>query len=508
MEGRRMMPKRMAVVTALAGLLTAVLVVSPGDAVTHQPRLEWGDCGPDVPAQYECAMAAVPLDHRKPRGRTTEIALIRLPAPDRQNRIGSVFVGHPFGTFDFIASSPPGALAGFRRFDVIGYDGRGAARSGDPVDCDTDRSQWQPFTSRATVDPKAMVAAAREYGRRCLASDGALLPHLSTAAMARDLDLLRAAVGDAKLTYLGASQGTFIGATYAAMFPGRTRAMVFDAPVDAETWRDRPLDAFRDQAVSTEDVLDRFFAACAAEPAECGFGAGDPRRAFERLLRRLDRHPVASPDPADPEPVDGDAVRIAANEASYSPSFWAPLATALADAERGDLRALHRAARHGFANGLVNDPVSATTNLWHANLAADSTFPRSVARYLRQGAENRRLFPHIGSGVLASGYDLMIPGRWPVRPAESYRGPFRNSAKNAPVLLIGGTHDPATPYSWAKRLTADLGNARLMTYDSDGHGALNDGDPCLLLPVLRYLTDGTLPPAGTVCHQQFDPFPG
>jgi pimeloyl-ACP methyl ester carboxylesterase len=503
-------------VLGLVGAAVAALLAPPGPANAHRPsvpQLSWGTCDAGVDPVYQCATAVLPMDYRHPRGRTVEVALIRLPASDPEHRIGSVFIGHPFGTFDLVAGSPPGALAGFTQFDVIGYDGRGAGRSGERIDCDTDRSLWQPFTTRETrpgvLDPATMVKAAGEYADRCVRAHGELLRHLSTATMARDLDLLRTAVGDQKLTYVGISQGTFIGSTYASMFPGRARAMVFDAPVDASTWRDRPLQAFRDQAAESEDVLGRFFTSCAAHQPACGFGGADPRAAYDRLVARLDRHPVPSPDPSDPYPVDGDDVRVATNEALYSPRFWAPLADALARAEAGDVSAIRTAARQGFGNGAINDPVSPDINLWLANIALDSGFPHKVRDYLYAGARNRRTYPHFGSGILSSGYDLMIPGRWPADSPDVYRGPFRNPSYAAPILVVGGTHDHATPYAWAVRLTKDLGNARLLTYESEGHGALTDGNPCVLISALTFLTDGrTLPAPGTVCTQTTQPFPG
>lgn len=492
-------------------LVAAVLslVAVPAEAGVAVPVLRWGPCDGDVPAVYQCATAKVPMDYARPHGRKVELALIRQPATDTEHKIGSLFLAHPMGMFDFVASAPPGAFAAFGKFDVISYDGRGAARAEPAIDCGIDRSLLTPFGTRQTrpgrIDVPAMVRAARQYGEQCEQAAGELLPHMSTAVMARDLDLLRRAVGDEKLSYVGISQGTVIGATYAAMFPGRVRAMVFDATVDSSVWMNDPLRAFDDQDRSTEDVIRRFLRACAAAADACRFGGGRPAAAFDKLVRYLDKHPQPSPDPADPFPVDGDDVRVATNEASYSPSFWAPLAEALADAEHGDYTKLRAAARHGYTpDGTINDPVNPAYNLWRANVTADGRFPHDIGTYLSYGRRRAQQHPRLGAG-----YSLMIEGLWPSKPAEVYRGPFRNSSANGPVLVIGGTHDPATPYSWSKTMTNRLGNARLLTYDSDGHGALNDFDPCVLGPVLALLDDGhTLPPAGTVCTQDFDPFGG
>ncbi|WP_405059053.1 alpha/beta hydrolase [Kribbella sp. NBC_01505] len=501
--------KRLGIAVGLAALMAGLL--SPGPANGASAGLVWGACEGDVPVVYQCATATVPLDFRQPHGKKIELALIRQPASDVEHKIGSMFLAHPLGTFDLMVDAPPGAFAAFSRFDVIGYDGRGAARAKPAVDCKTPRSLWDPFTTKATapgrVDVDKMVRAADRYGQDCLKRNADLLPYLTSAAMARDLDLLRAMVGDERLTYVGMSQGTIIGATYASMFPARVRAMVLDSPADPAKWRDQPLRAFREQMAETEDVIGRFLKACATAPA-CGFGAGGPKAALDRLIKNLDSRPLPSADPADSLPIDGDDVRAALNNATYSPAFWADLADALAKAERGDGSAIRHAARFGFGDGPGNDPVSVENNLWEASLAADSKFPSTIGPYLRSGREGARDFPYAGTNATSTGYGLLIPGRWPVKGKDAYRGPFHNPSWAAPILVIGGTHDAATPYKWAKTLTKDLGNARLMTYESDGHGALNDGNLCLLIPALSYLTDGrTLPPQGTVCQQDFDPFP-
>lgn len=494
-----------AVIAALLAPVTASAHGSSKTTSTPVPVLAWGPCDGDVAPVYECVTAKVPLDYKRPRGKTVELALTRQPASDQAHKIGSVFLAHPLGMFDFIAEAPPGALAAFTRFDVIGYDGRGIGRARPALDCHTDRELMKAFGTAEKLDVPAMVKAADKYGKQCEKAAGDLLPHLSTMTMARDLDLLRQAVGDTKLTYIGISQGTVIGATYASMFPGRVRAMVFDAVVDVPLWVNDPMRAFREQTAETEKVLTRFLDACAAHRDTCEFGAGKPRAAFDKLIKRLDRQPQPSPDPADPFPVNGDDVRAAALEMSYSPTFWAPFARGLADAERGDYTTLRRQARNGFGSGgVINDPVTPSFNLWYANVAADGRFPHKVKDFVRYGLENRQRFPHFGAG-----FDLLIPGRWPAEQAEVFRGPFRNPASNPPILMIGGTHDGATPYHWAQRMTEQLGNARLLTFDSDGHGALNDGDPCVLIPVFTFLTDGTtLPPAGTVCTQRYEPFGG
>jgi pimeloyl-ACP methyl ester carboxylesterase len=285
------------------------------------------------------------------------------------------------------------------------------------------------------------------------------------------------------------------------MFPGRARAMVLDSPVDAATWRDRPLETWREQGVAFENTLDRFFAACAAHQDRCGFGGDDPEAAFGALVDRLDRVPLPAPDPAsDSQPVDGDEVRLATNDAMYDPSFWAPLAAALAQAETGDGSLVRQ-----LAAAAINDRVSPTINRFFANNAVDQTYPDDVETLAQEGRHGYGLFEHFWAEAAHINF---VAGRWPVQSRDVFDGDFHNPDDATPIVIIGGTHDPATPYQWAERLAIDLGNARLITYESDGHGASNDLNPCVLGPVLTYLVDGaTLPPDGLVCEQELEPFP-
>lgn len=466
---------------------------------TPVPTLDWADCSDG----FQCATAEVPLDYPKPRKDTIDIDLVRRPAADPEHRIGTIFLGHPLGTIDLIHQLPPPVFDILGNFDVVAYNGRGTGPTS--IDCGIDEELLQPFTSNATrpgaEDFDAMVAAADEYGRRCLDAHGDLLSHMSTATMARDLDLLRAAVGDEKLTYIGTSQGTDLGATYATMFPARTRAMVFDAAVDAATWRDRPLEAWREQDVSYENEFDRFFTACATHQEACGFGGDDPETAFDTLLARLDRTPIPSSDSGHPGPADGDDVRLAARDSMLDPRRWPRLAAALVQAESGDGTIIQQ-----IVDDAIENPVSPEFDAFVANVAVSQRYPRNLDAVVHETAHRYGLLDHLW----ASGQHVsLVAHRWPVRSGDTFRGDYENPTTSPTILVIGGTHDPATPYQWAERLTHDLGNARLMTYQSDGHGALNDLDPCLVVPVVTYLINpAALPPEGHTCGQLFEPFAG
>jgi hypothetical protein len=290
-----------------------------------------------------------------------------------------------------------------------------------------------------------------------------------------------------------------VGATYTSLFPGRTRALALTGAVDADAWANRPFEAVREQTAGFEHGLDRFFLACAAHPEVCGFGGRDPETAFDDLLERLDRRPIPAPGSQSGHELDGDDLRVAAVRGVLSPFLWPRLASGLIQAQQGDGSILRTMVDGFYAGETQGHDVSLAT------LALDQRYPRRVEPFLDAGRQAARLFPHFGS--FNNGYNELPIGLVRARRGDAYRGPFRHSAASPPALVVGATHDPNTPYAWAKRLTADLGNARLLTFRSDGHDALGTGNPCLIGHLLAYLEDGVLPPEGASCERE-PPFEG
>lgn len=269
--------------------------------------------------------------------------MIRRLAPDQENRIGSLFVnpGGPGGSgLDFVKDAPGAAFDLFSRFDIVSWDTRGDGASRPVIDCTTDAqdeaARLEGLVRPATADRAELVAAARAFTRGCEKGANGLLPHMSTADTARDLDLMRAAVGDEKLTYIGLSYGTLIGATYSSLFPERVRAMVADSPVDPDGKVNRPRSNKREQAVANEFGYRRFFAACAAAGDRCGFGGADPQQAFDDLIARANKTPIPAPNAPLPTRVTGDDILIALVDLVIAKSTWPLMAAALASAEAGD----------------------------------------------------------------------------------------------------------------------------------------------------------------------------
>jgi pimeloyl-ACP methyl ester carboxylesterase len=502
MYGWTPFPKRwlLAMLFAAAAI---VLIAPQAQAATGQgtngsvPELDWQPCQDD----FECATARVPLDHDRPSGTKIELALVRDPASDPGERIGSLFFnpGGPGGSgVNFLRGAPKFArdLVG-RRFDLIGFDPRGVGASEPTIDCKVDQETAgvypQPFT-RPDSDLAAHVRRARTYVNRCASLNGRFIKHVSTADVARDLDLLRAAVGDRKLSYVGISYGTMIGATYASLFPGKARALVLDSAIDAETWARRPFDAFREQSASDENVLDRFFGACARLQEVCGFGGEDPEDAFDDLSERLDAQPLAVPGG---RPVDGDDLRWVAYDSMYSQSVWPPFAAALRGVEAGDGQLMRQLVDDSYGRR-PDGSYDPTYDAYFAVTSLDQDYPRNVQPFLEAGRHSYSLFDHVWFN---SGYNELPQGISPYESRDVFRGPFRHSPASPPAFVIGGTHDPATPYKWSRRLAADLGNARLVTVRGNGHGTITELNPCVVGPVLDYLENGTPPADGLTCHR-------
>ncbi|HEY1273313.1 MAG TPA: alpha/beta hydrolase [Thermoleophilaceae bacterium] len=471
-------------------LLLALLgLAAPRAMASGTPDLQWVACYEG----FECATAHVPRDYARPHGAEFELALIRKPASDREHRLGSLFFnpGGPGGSgVDFVRFAPPAALERFsERYDLVGFDPRGVGAS-TPAATDCLPSYGPHFIRPETLDVHALRASARDHVRSCLAANGEFLPWLTTANVARDLDRLRIGVGDAKLNYLGLSYGGLIGETYTTLFPRRTGAIVIDSPSDGEAWIKHPLEGVREQEASFELSLDRFERWCALDYPGCPLGADDPETDLDALVERLNAAPI--PDGAGGT-VHGDDVLLAAEESLYSRFAWSPLAGALASAAGGD---------GSGVRALAGESAGALASAYPAYMMNEGRYPRRLAPFLDANEHAYALSPHFW---WARGYEWAGVTRYPLAPRGAFYGPFRHSPKARTALVIGGTHDPAAPYLWARRYVADLGNARLLTYESDGHGAITDLNPCIVGAVLAYLETESLPAEGASCTQAVQP---
>ncbi|MET8543232.1 alpha/beta hydrolase [Kitasatospora sp. NPDC004799] len=470
---------------------------APALRALYDQRIDWRRCpgedgtDPDA-AAARCATLKVPLDYADPGGRTVEVALAMVPAADRKRRLGALLLnpGGPGNSGVELVRRSWRSYQGplHDRYDLVGFDPRGAGDT-TPVHCldDRTRDRWD-----ATDDP------AYDHGRilaeACRARHADLLPHLGTRDTARDLDVLRGALGERRLDFLGSSYGTHLGARYAEQFPERTGRLVLDGAVDhgAPTAR-----LGIEQAAAAEAGLRAFAAACATEdgPA-CPLGA-DPAAAPQRLARFLDglrEHPLRAADGRTLTAALGwDAARDVLADGHRSwPRLREALDPAVTRGEAEGLLALADGADGRGEDGRYRTPADA----YAAISCADGPPPPTEAELGPALAELAARAP------LTSGHDpvgtLLDPDcrAWPFRSPEPPR-PVR-APGSAPLLVIGSTGDPVTPYVWAQRLAAGLEHGVLLTRDGDGHTGY-DKSGCVRAAVAGYLVDGRLPAAGARC---------
>jgi pimeloyl-ACP methyl ester carboxylesterase len=495
----------------LAAAVCSLLVAAPAASADTANGLQWTDCSQVPDAVVQCATQTVPLDYDKPDGKTIGIAVARVPAKDQAHRIGSLFFnfGGPGGTqVDYLQATAGQGLfdALNQRFDIVGFDPRGVGQSTPSIDCkvnqETQGLYSQPFPTPLTVDLARLLAKDQRYLRRCAALNGDILSHVSTADTARDMDVLRKAVGDSKLSYLGFSYGTFLGTTYAALFPNRFRALVLDGPLDADEYLSDPLKGTNEQTAAFERAVSRFFRACAANQTAClGFGGEDPEDAFDQLVDAANAAPIpAAGYTPDPRPIDGDDLNAAAAVSMYAKQFWPVLAVGLASAAAGDGSVIRAIVDELFYG---RDPDTGTydpgSDRFVAIYGAEAHWPTDVGTYVREGEQAWGSFDHV---YFNHGYTELNFGLWPATAQDTYEGPFHVKASAPTPLVVDTTYDPATPYRGGLKLARELGNSRLLTMRGDGHTAYGGNSPCIDAAVNAYLIDGTLPPVGTSCRQE------
>lgn len=485
-----------------AGVALVAGAAGPGAAVADDAELAFEPCGD---AGAECATAQVPRDYARPGGPTLDVAVARVKATDPQRRIGTLFFnfggpGAPAAAYvEAIGADLFPTLSD--RFDIVGVDPRGTGDTEGAIDCRVDQEELgvyaQPFTTPLNLDVSRLVRDDQRYIQRCLQrNDTSLLPSVSTANTARDMDWVRDALGERKLSYLGFSYGTFLGATYASLFPNRYRALVLDGALDADRYINRPLESLREQTSGFERALGRFLAACEGDQEACsGFGGEDPWMAFDELIERADAQPL----PADQgRPVDGDDIRAGSAQAVYAKQYWDDLGAALVAGEAGD-GTLLREWTDRFYGREADGSYDPLLDRYFAIGALEQRYPRDLRTYLEAGDHSWGLFDH---AYWNHGYTELAWGLWPIEPRGVFRGPFRAARRGPTVLVVGTTYDPATPYRGSVRLVRQLGNARLLTMRGDGHTAYGGNSACIDRAVDGYLEGGVVPAEGATCRQE------
>jgi pimeloyl-ACP methyl ester carboxylesterase len=475
--------------------------------------IAWTSCDPPKSDGHhlECAKVPVPLNWNRPNGKKIELAVIRYLASRPEERIGSMFVnpGGP-GLSGVELARDAGAdfdVLGRGRFDVVSWDPRGTNGSS-PVECFTSTAArdrfWQGVTIPTTAaESQAYQRKAVELARRCGEVSGELLAHLSTADTARDLEALRKAVGDRLLTYVGLSYGTWIGQTYANLFPGRVRAMMLDGNVDVVDSTNSAEARTVNNVSFADEVFEQFQAACqSAGPAHCALaGHGETvAQRVARLFAAARRAPIPAPNAHPPGQLSYSHLLVSTFNPLRLPADWPQFAADLDAAANGDATNLETNVRQlltpeGFAGATTSAAISCVDG--PANRPS-TAWPEVIDDFTDAG----NLW-----GALA-GWWLWAPcaSNWPAHSTDRYTGPW-NATTKTPILLINARYDPASGYRNAQVAERRLGNAVLLTLNGYGHPSYQVPSACIDEWRVRYLVDLVTPPRGTVCQPDHTPFP-
>lgn len=446
------------------------------------PSLDWRAC-----SGGDCATVTVPVDHADPDGEQLDIALIRTSTARAGDRIGTLLLnpGGPGGSGIEMARYLllPDAITA--RFDIVGFDPRGVGAS-EALDCHEHLQAMYDAdpTMDGDDDRKAFLAVSQDFVDDCADRHGDLLDHMGTADVARDLDLIRRALGDDELNFLGYSYGTVIGQQYARLFPDRVRTMVLDGLVDPG---EDGLDGAVKQALAFEEALDRFIAWC--DERRCVGEATGPL--VDRVIDGSGADPIPSSEGA--RPATRGVVSLAISQALYADWMWGDLAFALIEADAGDGTGLVELADDYL--GRIGDDYLGGLEVYFAVGCLDSPWPDDPDVVFDTAAEVAERAPRIAEAIVN---DYVRCSIWPAEPDPLEPIPA-DAVDLAPILLVSTTGDPATPHATAVALAASIPNAGLLTHRGEGHTIVAGGDPCVDEAVADYLVTGRLPEPGLTC---------
>jgi pimeloyl-ACP methyl ester carboxylesterase len=564
----RLVPRRLIAVASAAALSAGLLLVPTGppaeaaptvsatakkvtktsklekrrSKAVKTPKLKWYRCYGDA----RCATVKVPRDYDKPKGKKVELALIKRSAKNQKRKIGTLFVnpGGPGGSGTEMAYFAEDYLspALLERFDVVGFDPRGVAFS-DNVQCFPSVRQSDPVLDKiysvafpyGTKQEKSLIKAYDKHAKACSKTGKPLTGAVSTAEVARDMDLLRRAVGDKKLTYVGFSYGSYLGQVYANLYPDRVRAIAIDGVLDPVKWagtkksQKTPLGQRLQSAQGASKALRRALVLCdRAGASRCTFAAGNPVANYETIAQRLRKAPLVE---IDPETGDryvttyADFVALTLSmlySPYYGPEMITEFSTYLWDliyptsadasaAQRKDtvrkLIKLEASVKNrkqptlpGKAYGF---PYDNSHDAFASIACTDSRNSKNLAKYPSLAKKADQQAPYFGRLWLWNTADCSSK-KWTVKDEDAYRGPFTKRT-SSPVLIVGNYYDPATSYAGAVSTSKRMPNSRLLSSNSWGHTAYGTS-ACVTNAVDRYLLGRRLPAKGKVCTGDYRPF--
>lgn len=456
--------------------------------------IDLGSSGGAAGFETQCARLSVPLDYADPTGKQITVALVRLHR-EGASPAGSLLVdpGGPGGSgIQYAVGSAaqlPQRLT--EHYDLVGLDPRGVGSSS-PVTCTSDKEKDALNAAQPDVRTAAGFAEAKRLAKQvadaCRAKYGSTLDDFDTVATVRDMDRIRQALGEARLNYLGFSYGTELGSQYAHQFPDKVGAMVLDGAVNPLT---DDITSFANQLDGFEKAFDQFAEWCAGQdPCRT---LGNARQAVYDLAAKARTSPLHSSAPGETRVATSSIVDLGVLFGLYSKAYWDALGQSLLLAQQGDARGLFQLA--DFYN--ERDSSGHYSNVSDANLTIncnDAEPGPSDPKIRATTATWVKRFPMFGLWSAAS---LFSCQQWQPQRDVPPKPTAPRSANT--ILVVGNLHDPATPYQGAKELTRALGNARLLTWDGEGHTSYQQGSSCIDDAVTAYLIDMTLPADGKTC---------
>lgn len=481
------------------------------------PTLTWQPC---VGADLQCATAVVPLDYHHPHGTTISLALIRKPATDQAHRIGSLIIdpGGPGSSGvsavkvkgDFLSQLTDG------RFDIVGFDPRGLGQS-TQVSCFATNDEENALfagVSQAPVtvaEERALHEANAKLAAACAQRSPEFFAHLSSANVARDVDLLRRAVGDAQLTYAGFSYGSIIGANYAALFPDKVRALYVDGALDPRAWAtggfgqsDQPFTERVHSGLGAANAYASFLRLCKTEAARCAFSDGDPQAKSDALFARVKQAPIT----VGGQTFDYETLMFTVVGAMVQPAHFPDLGVLLEQLyENSSLDARGRAAwatlRAAAVHPAADVPYNSSEDVYVGVTCADTLNPYGRAAWTRGAHREERRAPNFGASAVWAGD---VCATWNIVDKDRYLGPW-NVRTAHPILVANTTFDPQTWYPGAQAFAREFPGARLLTVNGYGHTTTTVPSTCALQVTHDYLVSLSVPaPSGVTCGQDVDPF--
>lgn len=503
-----------ALIVSLSGCFTAFIPddTPTSSAPTSKPRptttgtsadefynqdVEWTT--DDCPSDFDCATVRAPMNWDEPEAGEIELALVRHKASG--DPIGSLLMnpGGPGASgYDFVADSLDYAVDAElkQNFDIVGFDPRGVGRS-TAVSC-YDAAEMDEYLyglpknrdvgSDAWIDE--MTQSSTDFGKACLDNTGEVLEYITTVQAAKDLDLLRAVLGDDELYYLGYSYGTFLGATYAGLFPDKVGRLVLDGAIDPSTSN---FEVSKTQAAGFEDALRAFLKDCIDSNGDCAF-SGSVDAAMNTVKELLDSVEASPLQSSDGRMLGASTLVTGIILPLYSPDNWDYLNMMFADVMAGSADYAFFFADQYNGRDEDGNYIDNSTEAFMAYNCRDYQYDADPTRMADEAEELAEAAPVFGAYM---SYGDIGCANWPFPDGAPREEIHAEGA--APIMVVGTTGDPATPYEWAESLADQLDSGFLVTYEGEGHTAYNKGSDCVNKAVDDYLVNGTVLDADPMC---------